>query len=130
MVNCTAIIASINPIAIQTAITASSMAVCLVGAGLNSGMAISQSTFNDPVPLSGNAAQNEAGTATINSAIGNSGKPSKRSPAEQLRRQADDYWCRCPDLQTDRPRPADSVDDGIQTDDRAYRKFFFTIGEN
>jgi hypothetical protein len=54
----------------------------------NSGVAIAQSTLHDPVPLSGNAAQNAAATATINSAIGNSGKASKLSPAERLRRQA------------------------------------------
>ncbi len=54
----------------------------------NSGIAIAQSTLNDPVPLSGNAAQSAAGTATINNAIDNSGKTRKLSPAERLRRQA------------------------------------------
>jgi hypothetical protein len=54
----------------------------------NSGIAIAQSTFNDPVPLSGNAAENAARITSINSAIGNSGKARKLSPAERLRRQA------------------------------------------
>jgi hypothetical protein len=54
----------------------------------NSGMAIAQSTLNDPVPLSGNAAENTARTTAINGAIGNSGKASKLSPAERSRRQA------------------------------------------
>ncbi len=60
----------------------------LAGLLFNSGMAISQSTLNDPVPLGGNAAQGAAGTATINSAIGNSSKSIKRSPVERMRRQA------------------------------------------
>jgi hypothetical protein len=69
---------------IKITLALTSLAVLL----FNNSVAIAQSTFNDPVPVGGNAAQGAAGTATINSAIGNSGKTSKLSPAERMRRQA------------------------------------------